>query len=131
MFTVIVLFLHLINIQNAILFFVNNILPNYSIIHPTRKLNLPLSCTVRGLVCTVNLGTWQLAQTRSNKQSICKHHSDLVIDGQAWPPPKRTSRVFRFLLKKGVRNLAGRYKKAMIVVCQLILLFFNAKQITF
>lgn len=129
MFIIIVLFLHLINIQNAILFLVNNILPNYSIIHPTRKLNL--SCTVRGLVCTVNLGTWQLAQTRSNKQSICKHHSDLVIDGQAWPPPKRTSRVFRFLLKKGVRNLAGRYKKAMIVVCQLILLFFNAKQITF
>lgn len=130
MFTII-LFLHLINIQYSVLFFLNNVLPNYSIVHPTRKLNLPLSCTVRGLVCTVNLGTWQLAQTRSNKQSICKHHSDLVIDGQAWPPPKRISRVFRFLLKKGVRNLAGRYKKVAIVVCQLILLFFNAERITF
>lgn len=130
MFTII-LFLHLINIQYSVLFFLNNILPNYSIVHPTRKLNLPLSCTVRSLVCTVNLGTWQLAQTRSNKQSICKHHSDLVIDGQAWPPPKRISRVFRFLLKKGVRNLTGRYKKVAIVVCQLILLFFNAEQITF
>lgn len=130
MFTII-LFLHLINIQYSVLFFLNNILPNYSIVHPTRKLNLPLSCTVRSLVCTVNLGTWQLAQTRSNKQSICKHHSDLVIDGQAWPPPKRISRVFRFLLKKGVRNLAGRYKKVAIVVCQLILLFFNAERITF
>lgn len=130
MFTII-LFLHLINIQYSVLFFLNNILPNYSIVHPTRKLNLPLSCTVRSLVCTVNLGTWQLAQTRSNKQSICKHHSDLVIDGQAWPPPKRISRVFRFLLKKGVRNLTGRYKKVAIVVCQLILLFFNAERITF
>lgn len=130
MFTII-LFLHLINIQYSVLFFLNNVLPNYSIVHPTRKLNLPLSCTVRGLVCTVNLGTWQLAQTRSNKQSICKHHSDLVIDGQAWPPPKRISHVFRFLLKKGVRNLAGRYKKVAIVVCQLILLFFNAERITF
>lgn len=130
MFTII-LFLHLINIQYSVLFFLNNVLPNYSIVHPTRKLNLPLSCTVRSLVCTVNLGTWQLAQTRSNKQSICKHHSDLVIDGQAWPPPKRISRVFRFLLKKGVRNLAGRYKKVAIVVCQLILLFFNAERITF
>lgn len=130
MFTII-LFLHLINIQYSVLFFLNNVLPNYSIVHPTRKLNLPLSCTVRSLVCTVNLGTWQLAQTRSNKQSICKHHSDLVIDGQAWPPPKRISHVFRFLLKKGVRNLAGRYKKVAIVVCQLILLFFNAERITF
>lgn len=130
MFTII-LFLHLINIQYSVLFFLNNVLPNYSIVHPTRKLNLPLSCTIRSLVCTVNLGTWQLAQTRSNKQSICKHHSDLVIDGQAWPPPKRISRVFRFLLKKGVRNLADRYKKVAIVVCQLILLFFNAERITF